>query len=862
MDYLLFLAEGGIGVQNLGLADFPELLLVLERGTVLHKVVSASKVVTRRFYLDPSHEFLLYYPSHKGFFCMNKAPELAIRNIGEVRRGYSTDVFHKVDEHRRRRRTLRNLQVREELCFSIVLSSTNSTLNLIAPTMDTCVAWCRVLSHLVAAYRNAERQEAFDNWIKAQFTRADINANGVLNFSECLELLRQMNKAAPKKLVRKLFDAANKNRTRVDGKDVLDKEEFVLFYNSLLHRPEIQELFDKYKVRGSDLMGPDELQSFLKHEQCETHSLEECQELITTLTQDPNKDWGSGGHLSMHGFEAFLLSDRQAIFDYQHQFVCQDMTRPLNEYFIASSHNTYLLNHQLVGSSSVEGYIKALRRGCRCLELDVWDGQHNSGGPIIFHGYTLTSKILLKDVIEAIREYAFVASPYPVILSIENHCSQENQVVMARYFREILGDMLCAEAIGADEVQLPSPEQLKYKILIKGKKLPPLNQAACRETREREELLTVLPDYEMSGDLSDSSEISEQLGSASSNETDEDKKLFQVDDLDNSNGGSNNNSCNTFGEEKSSWIGAFSETKERNISLRRSLTRRASSKVGGGSRKHSALASELSDLINYIVATQFRSFEDTEKWNFNQMASFSETKYFKILSNEEGVQDLMRYTQKFLARIYPKSSRTSSTNYDPIPIFNVGCQIVALNYQTSDRSMFYNVAKFAQNGNCGYVLKPQILREGFNFNHPPACLRRILNIKIISGQHIPKPDEALEGEVVDPYVVLKIVGHPSDSYRAKTEFVKNNGFNPHWNKSFSFTINVPDLATLVFIVRDDSRTGKNQKLGKYAIPVSVIQGGYRHVHLRNAAFEKIVPATLFVHVSIGTCPQEELEYGS
>lgn len=74
--------------------------------------------------------------------------------------------------------------------------------------MDTCVAWCRVLSHLVAAYRNAERQEAFDNWIKAQFTRADINANGVLNFSECLELLRQMNKAAPKKLVRKLFDVS------------------------------------------------------------------------------------------------------------------------------------------------------------------------------------------------------------------------------------------------------------------------------------------------------------------------------------------------------------------------------------------------------------------------------------------------------------------------------------------------------------------------------------------------------------------------------------------------------------------------------------------------------------------------------
>lgn len=61
--------------------------------------------------------------------------------------------------------------------------------------------------------------------------------------------------------------------------------------------------------------------------------------------------------------------------------------------------------------------------------------------------------------------------------------------------------------------------------------------------------------------------------------------------------------------------------------------------------------------------------------NFNQMASFSETKCLKILSSEEGVQELMKYTRQFLARIYPKGSRTSSTNYDPIPVFNIGCQI-------------------------------------------------------------------------------------------------------------------------------------------------------------------------------------------
>lgn len=53
--------------------------------------------------------------------------------------------------------------------------------------------------------------------------------------------------------------------------------------------------------------------------------------------------------------------------------------------------------------------------------VDCWDG--HDGEPIIYHGHTLTSKILFRDAVEAINKDAFTSSPYPVILSIENHCS-------------------------------------------------------------------------------------------------------------------------------------------------------------------------------------------------------------------------------------------------------------------------------------------------------------------------------------------------------------------------------------------------------------------------------------------------------
>jgi len=355
----------------------------------------------------------------------------------------------------------------EPLSFSLVLPT--RSMDLVAPNEQAKALWVRLLRLLTDRKRRDELElhdhdptkgcNMWEEYLRRMWNAADKDRSGQLSVSEVQSVLDRMNiasynKAKSKKLIMK-YD------TNHNGQ--LDFEEFKAFVEDLQHRDELVELIHAISPAATEL-DAQALGLFMREVQKENLPPDQITEMIRNFNDDQTRDT-----MGQRGFARYLDSPVNGVFMPDRLRTYQDMNLPLSYYWINSSHNTYLSGDQLQGQSSVEMYRFVLNSGCRCVELDCWDGPKE---PIIFHGHTLTSKILFRHVVEAIRDASFTTSPYPVILSIEMHCSGPFQEQMAQITTEILGganQLALLPEGGPPMQQLPSPEQLKNKVLVKGK---------------------------------------------------------------------------------------------------------------------------------------------------------------------------------------------------------------------------------------------------------------------------------------------------------------------------------------------------------------------------------------------------------
>lgn len=160
--------------------------------------------------------------------------------------------------------------------------------------------------------------------------------------------------------------------------------------------------------------------------------------------------------------------------------------------------------------------------------------------------------------------------------------------------------------------------------------------------------------------------------------------------------------------------------------------------------------------------------------------------------------------------------------------------MVALNFQTNDVHLRLNDGRFRENGNCGYVLKPSSLMTKGGYQSTMSGIR--INIRVLSGSCIPKPEGLRTGDIVDPYVRIAVFDVKSDGKDTVTQYVTSavtaNGFFPIWGQEkFTFSVDNWAVAMLQLTVFDKL---KEEFVASASIPISCIRRGIRSVKLYDA----------------------------
>ncbi|CAH9111313.1 unnamed protein product [Cuscuta europaea] len=461
------------------------------------------------------------------------------------------------------------------------------------------------------------------------------------------------------------------------------------------------------------------------------------------------------------------------------------MTAPLSHYFIFTGHNSYLTGNQLSSDSSDAPIIDALKRGVRVIELDIWP--NSTGDDVhVFHGRTLTSHVELIRCLRSIKEHAFIASDYPVIITLEDHLTPDLQTKVAEMVTQTFGDILFIPGLVSLK-EFPSPEFLKKRILISTK--PPKEYLEGKDIKEKK------------GDTD--SEKSCHIQADDKNELDEDSDDEEVE-------------------------GDIKSNRKVAPEYKQLITIHAGKPKGGFD-----VSLKLDSGKVRRLSLSEEQLEDAAETHGKEIVRFTQQNILRVYP--KGIRvDSSNYN--------PMIGWMHGAQMVAFNMQGHGRSLWLMH------GMFKSNGGCGYVKKPDFLLKPGPHGEVFD-PRAELPVKTTLKVKVYMGDgwynDFQKKDFDLFSKP-DFYVRVGIAGVPADSEMKKTEKVDDN-WRPVWNEEFEFPLTVPDLALLQIVVNEYDMSEKDDFGGQTCLPVSELQRGIRAVPLHDRDGVKFRSVKLLMH---------------
>ena len=723
---------------------------------------------------------------------------------------------------------LKNKKIKEETALQIYIN--NKPLDFVFKSKSDLENFCGGLLYLYENYIKINQTKSIQKNLSNLWNKYDKNFDKELNNKEINKFARDLG--INKKEIFILIDA-NK-----DGK--ITKEEVIEYFKKNTGGHQYADYYNKYATLTSKenkkVLSPNDLINFFKEVEKEELNEYESFELIINFKEnlleedkkkllkkisdlpkendkiinpekideifdEYNKKEKESNqiqpYMKIREFSYMLNSDSLLVYDKDKILADVPTDRPLCDYLINSTHNTYLTGHQLHGKSSSIMYSFAMFDGYRLVELDCYDGINQD--ILITHGYTLVTKLHLKDILKELKQSAFLDSPFPVILSIENHCDKVHQTYMAQYCKEILIDLYTFPVNPIPEY-LPTLNELKRKFILKtsGKRVPSENILQPIKRREPNKFFNLLLKNIKKNQLVKKLYLKDDKSDEKINLFFNNGSLIYSNPLQNPN--------QKINEEE------YDESKIETV--------------------------ENLELARGLHGTKF-SYEKLDElklqpWEFVTLKSTKLIEYSKDPVKRKKIIELNTHC---MMKAYPQSF--DSSNYDCIKCWLQGCQCAALNIQALDDDFtLFDKVFFMQNKNQGFVLKPsKLLIDSLKFEDYEKpyytleltifSLTNLVRLIDATNKFNENDDEiAKDGSL--KFEIYTLGSHKEDK-NPKYTFLCNGGViftQITDNKTVNFDVYEPDLGGLMIkFFMDDVMFARS------CIPFTMIKEGFRKIPL-------------------------------